>query len=539
MTDPYFNLQSLSSDFQTAYDAVMYGSRLSSNDCVQKKAVAFGQQVKQTSPNDYLNTSVPDEHEYHNQFSYFRFRLEVSENLPSSTSESSDGAEASGAVGNIFTSPPKHTPITTLDFAELCQDETSEVSVKSKKADSSESEIKFVQVGSMATEEGSHFANNSHQYSNIQTSPIIQADNLANEFARSCFTQNNAVTGCQGIHKGEKPYKCKDCDKGFAKKCNLKTHQRIHSGEKPYKCSDCGRGFSQQATLESHLRIHSGEKPYKCKECDRGFAQRTALKAHLRIHTGERPYKCKNCDKCFVQSGGLLIHQRTHLGKKPYECKLCLKSFAQRVDLEKHQRIHTGEKPFQCEQCNRRFTQKSHLKSHRRTHTPEKPHECKQCGMCFAKKHVLRTHQHIHKGEKLYKCNQCDKLFARQRYLKAHEHIHTDVKPYKCGQCDKCFTMRRYLIIHQRVHAGKSLMGASSATKSLPLEPKPGRLSGNSARREECEESSDQLIAAARLDAGAVAVSSRTASWCRETLIPPQRTTVICATAGVTKGKKP
>ena len=135
MTNPYFNLQSLSSDFQTAYEAVIYGSRLSSNDCIQKKVTAFGQRVKQTSPYNYLKTSVPDEHGYHNQFSCSRFRLEASENFPSSTSESSDGAEASGATGKCLTSPPKHMPITTLDSEELCQDKTSEVSVNSEKAD--------------------------------------------------------------------------------------------------------------------------------------------------------------------------------------------------------------------------------------------------------------------------------------------------------------------------------------------------------------------------------------------------------------------
>ena len=42
----------------------------------------------------------------------------------------------------------------------------------------------------MAIEEGSYFLNNSH--SNIQTSPIIQADNPGNEFVRTCVTQKNA-----------------------------------------------------------------------------------------------------------------------------------------------------------------------------------------------------------------------------------------------------------------------------------------------------------------------------------------------------------
>ena len=416
----------------------MYGSRLSSNDCVPKNAIAFGQQVKQTSPNDYLKTSVPDEYGYPNQFSYSRFRVEASENVPPSTSESSDGGEASGAAGNFFTSPANHMPITILDSEEF--HEASEVSVKPEKANSgSESEIKIVQVWSMAFEEGSHFVNNSHQNSNIQTSPIIQADNLANEYARKCCTQNNAKV----------------------------RYQRFHSDEKPYKCKVCDRGFTRKTTLKVHQRIHTGEKPYKCKDCDRGFSQKTALNIHQRIHTGERPYKCKDCDKCYAQAGGLLVHRRKHTGKRPYQCRQCVKSFTQKCDLNTHERVHSGERPFECEQCNKSFTQKSHLKAHQRTHTAEKSNECKQCGQCFVKKSSLKSHQQIHTGQTLYHCNLCDAAFSRRCYLREHQHIHTGLKPYACWQCDKGFTRKSYLRVHQRsVHAGESLMGASTGVKS-------------------------------------------------------------------------
>ena len=414
MTDPYFNLQSLSSDFQTAYDAVMYGSRLSSNDCVQKNAVAFGQQVKQASPNDYLNTLVPEEHGYHNQFSYTRFRLEVSENLPSSTSESSGGAEASGAVGNIFTSPPKHTPVTTLDFEELCQEETSEASVKSKKADSGgESEIKIVQVRSIASEEGSHFVNNSHQDSNIQTGPIIQSDNLESEFVRRSLTKKSAIRR-QHIHKDKKTHKCKVCDKYFIQKSGLLLHRRIHTGEKLFECEQCNRCFTQKGNLI----------------------------AHRRTHTGEKPFECEQCNKCFSQKGNLITHRLTHTVEKSNECKQCGMYFVRKHALQTHQRIHTGEKYYTCNQCDKIFAQKRYLATHQQTHTDVKPH----------------------------KCGQCDHRFSLKSYLKMHQRTHTNLKPFKCKQCDKGFSRKTYLAMHQRNHMRKlgSALNLECFEKELP-----------------------------------------------------------------------
>ena len=176
--------------------------------------------------------------------------------LPSSISESSDCAQATGAAGNFFTSPPKQMPITTVDCKERYQDEASEVSVEPGKVDNgNDSEIKIVRVWSMTIEEGSHFFNNSHQHINIQTSPIIQADNLGNEFVHRCVTPKNAMTGHQ--HKG--PYKCGDCDKGFAKKSNLKVHQRSHAGEKPYECQQCNRSFAQRSNFIAHRHTHRAE----------------------------------------------------------------------------------------------------------------------------------------------------------------------------------------------------------------------------------------------------------------------------------------
>ena len=227
MTDSYINLKDLWSDFQTAYDAVMYGSGLSSNGSAQNSAVVYAKQVKKTLPNNYLITLMPDEDGYHNRFSSSRFRVEASGNLPSAL-ESSDGAASSDAAGKFFTaSSLKQMQTTTLDSEEPCLDEPLEVSVQPKmvqKADSGrESETKIVQAWSMAVEEGSHSVNNSDQYSNVQIFPIIQAVNLGNEHV---LTPREQVAGNKASRLERQRWRGKDPTYSASKKELLRERMR-------------------------------------------------------------------------------------------------------------------------------------------------------------------------------------------------------------------------------------------------------------------------------------------------------------------------
>ncbi|KAJ8960803.1 hypothetical protein NQ318_020099 [Aromia moschata] len=145
------------------------------------------------------------------------------------------------------------------------------------------------------------------------------------------------------------------------------------------------------------LCFHPGEKPYKCRTCDRGFAAPGTLMTHVRTHTGERPHVCKICGKDFPQSGYLAAHVRTHTGEKPAECKVCNRRFNQSGRLVVHMRIHSGEKPYRCDECGRGFAVRGTLKKHMRTHTGERPYQCGACGQAFAQSGTLATHMKTHK----------------------------------------------------------------------------------------------------------------------------------------------
>ncbi|XP_065195475.1 zinc finger protein 888-like [Sycon ciliatum] len=91
---------------------------------------------------------------------------------------------------------------------------------------------------------------------------------------------------------GEKPLKCKQCDKSFsAQSCLITSDECTHPEEKLLKCKVCDKTFNRRAKLTSHGRVHSGEKPFTCKHCDKSFSDKSNRTAHERIHTGEKRFQ--------------------------------------------------------------------------------------------------------------------------------------------------------------------------------------------------------------------------------------------------------
>ncbi|XP_054478224.1 zinc finger protein 1035 [Anoplopoma fimbria] len=280
----------------------------------------------------------------------------------------------------------------------------------------------------------------------------------------------------------------KDCPKSI-----------VTTGSLAPGCKFCGECFDTPQSLEKHVRSHRGEKPYRCLECGKGFKKRAYLIGHKIVH--QRRIQCTVCRKILPTIGELIQHRSSHLKRGMLQCPDCHRQFQYPAHLLRHLDGHrrrenrkrqlgerpslkpqesldsvkeqSGPKQLQCSLCKEVFNDAQVLRKHCLTHISESSsNQCPFCKDDFSNRRYLLRHMVKHTGDKPFSCTKCGRQFFRDLYLKLHSekclsaqtrHVvtmesNTKIWPHRCSYCPRTFDKKNRLKNHNRSHKANTLL---------------------------------------------------------------------------------
>ena len=114
-------------------------------------------------------------------------------------------------------------------------------------------------------------------------------------------------------------YKCKICNREFAFKSELTTHETIHSDEKHVKCQypRCKGKYKTKAEYQRHYKTHGPTSDdHRCPVCNKAFNKHKYLREHKQAHTDDLPFACSICGDHFKWRSGRLNHMQLEYKNK-------------------------------------------------------------------------------------------------------------------------------------------------------------------------------------------------------------------------------
>lgn len=287
--------------------------------------------------------------------------------------------------------------------------------------------------------------------------------------------QTEGANQSQTTAESRSPVSCRFCGKNFSLLKLLKKHQRCHRGDRPYRCLECRKGFKQRAHLIGHKKIH--QRRIQCTVCRKILPTIGELIQHRQEHLKRGVLKCPDCDLEFQYPAFLLRHVKTHENKdkkadklekeastKPLEsleavekneakqvqCSLCKEMFEDAHTLRKHCLTHISKSCLnQCPFCKTKLRHRHNLLRHMVKHTGEKPLYCKGCTRRFYKETSLKLHaqkclkpvssQSQSKTKKRFKCSICPRSFSKKDRWKNHLLGHKKKTLNFCSNCEQYF----------------------------------------------------------------------------------------------------
>ena len=78
-----------------------------------------------------------------------------------------------------------------------------------------------------------------------------------------------------------------------------------------FACHLCTKNYSDRWALRNHIKVIHGPDKVQCPDCKKCFARKTNLREHQREvcnPTVEMSYRCPNCEDCFINAKRLRHH---------------------------------------------------------------------------------------------------------------------------------------------------------------------------------------------------------------------------------------